>query len=40
MDSNLMAQIDAKVKNRSKFLADAARFYLGHSMANNNYSYK
>lgn len=28
MDSNLMAQIDAKVKNRSKFLADAARFYL------------
>ena len=28
MDTNLMAQIDARVKNRSKFFADAARFYL------------
>lgn len=36
MDTSLMAQIDAKVKNRSKFFADAARYYLNINKSQTN----
>ncbi len=36
MDTSLMAQIDAKVKNRSKFFADAARYYLNINKPQNS----